>query len=271
VDYYWRDYTDLPNAPIPRAYDAAYSEAQGGYHILMDDLSATHQPARGRAPTLTYGLALAESLAALHAHWWGAKCPPRPTATAIRRFAQMGRQGSELIIAACASELEPHWPASIEHAFGAYLARLIVRAEESRGFTLIHGDVHPGNVLVPIAGDRPLYLVDRQPFNWSLTTLLGVYDLAYALVLYWPPEVRRALEVTVVRHYHDCLIQRGVTDYPWPQLWDDYRLCAVMGVYVSTEWCRTELRLDTHRYWMPMLQRTLTAMDDLYCGELIRE
>ena len=36
--------------------------------------------------------------------------------------------------------------------------------------------------------------------------------------------------------------------YAWEQLWDDYRLCVMMCVYVATEWCRTELRLDTHQY-----------------------
>ena len=29
-----------------------------------------------------------------------------------------------------------------------------------------------------------------------------VYDLAYAMVLEWPVEVRRALEEPVLRHYH---------------------------------------------------------------------
>jgi hypothetical protein len=29
------------------------------------------------------------------------------------------------------------------------------------------------NILVPRQGDRPIYLIDRQPFNWSLTAWLG--------------------------------------------------------------------------------------------------
>lgn len=270
VNYYWRDYASLSDAPIPYAYDAVYSEAQGGYHILMDDLSVTHLPARGRTPTRAYGYALAESLAALHAHWCGAGCPPRPAAAAIRRFAGMGQHGADLIIKACAHELKAHWPSSVERAFSHFLPLLIERTTDARGFTLIHGDVHPGNILVPATGERPLFLVDRQPFTWSLTTWLGVYDLAYALILYWPPELRRAHEEAILRHYHTCLVQRGVADYSWAQLWNDYRLCAVMGIYVASEWCRTELRMDTHPYWMPMLQRTLVALDDLRCMELLR-
>lgn len=89
------------------------------------------------------------------------------------------------------------------------------------------------------------------------------------MVLYWDVEIRRALELPVLRHYHKCLIGQGITGYTWEQLWDDYRLCLMMCVYVATEWCRTELRLDTHQYWMPMLQRTLTAADDLQCMDLL--
>ena len=67
VHYYARDYLDLKNPLIPTCCDTASSEA--GYHILMDDLSATHQ---ARAPvTLEYAIGVAEALADLHAHIWG--------------------------------------------------------------------------------------------------------------------------------------------------------------------------------------------------------
>jgi hypothetical protein len=274
VNYYQRDYVDIRNVPIPRAYNAVYSEAQGCYHLLMDDLSDTHVTARNQTPTLGYGKALAESLATLHAHWWG---QPRlleigeriPNAQRIQWFANMGKLGASLIIAACKDELKAHWPEAIKRIYDAHPRLMVQRTHNDVGFTLIHGDVNRNNILVPIDRARPLYLIDRQPFNWSLTIWLGVYDSAYALVLYWDAEVRRALERPVLRHYHECLIRQGITGYTWEQLWDDYRLCVMMGVYMATEWCRTELRMDTHPYWMPMLQRTLTAMDDLHCIDLL--
>jgi hypothetical protein len=89
------------------------------------------------------------------------------------------------------------------------------------------------------------------------------------MVLHWDVEIRRALDVPVLRHYYECLIRRGIALYIWKQLWDDYRLCVMMGVYVATDWCRTELRIDTHQYWMPVLQRTLAAVDDLHCTEVL--
>src|SRR5262245_31849910 len=61
VDYYGRDYVDLPAAPIPRCYDAQFSEEPRAYHILMEDLSATHTNTWERTPTLEFGYAVAEA------------------------------------------------------------------------------------------------------------------------------------------------------------------------------------------------------------------
>jgi hypothetical protein len=71
VQYYARDYVGLYWAPIPTCYDIAYAAARRWYHILMDDLSATHRDNRKATPTLAYGQAVADALAALHAYRWG--------------------------------------------------------------------------------------------------------------------------------------------------------------------------------------------------------
>lgn len=269
VDYYIRDYIGVPDVPLPRCYDAAYSETLGRYHVLLDDLSATHAEARTKIPTLDYGLALAEGFAAMHAHWWGAeKNAPIPSADAINRFVGIAQPGSEHILAAVADQLEPHWPAAIRELFVKHPPLLIERTQNPSGFTLIHGDANWNNILVPIAADRPIYILDRQPFDWSLTTWLGVYDLAYAMILDWDIDVRRQLEQLVLQHYHQQLIQRGIRDYAWEQLWDDYRLMAAMTVYIPIEWCRGQFNADTLPTWMPMLQNAMTAFDDLACAKL---
>ena len=51
VSYCAHDYADLPAAPIPKCYDAVYSAELQAYHILMDDLSATHQDNKHVLPT----------------------------------------------------------------------------------------------------------------------------------------------------------------------------------------------------------------------------
>ncbi|MGH2536164.1 MAG: hypothetical protein ACRDHL_02090 [Candidatus Promineifilaceae bacterium] len=273
VAYYRRDYVDVPAAPLVRCYDAAYSEEQQRYHLLLDDVSETHIPAFEKAPTLAYGLALAEGLAALHARWWGAKgvqaaSAPIHDAAHILRFVEFGAAGVAPILAQFSTELRAHWQTLIKEIYVHHPQAIIARTADASGFTLIHGDAGPYNILVPREGDRPIYIIDRQPFDWSLTTWLGVYDLVYAIVLDWDAEVRRRLERPVLAHYHEQLIQQGVTGYTWEQLLIDYRLCAPMGVYVATEYCRGGANERGTFPWLPMLQRSLTACDDLRCTEL---
>jgi hypothetical protein len=273
VDYYGRDYVDVPGAPLLRCYHAAYSARMHRYHILLDDVSDTHVQAADKEPTLEYGLALAEGLAVIHAHWWGAlrlaeAAAPIHSADHIRRFAAIAEPGAGHIINGLPAALRPTWPDAIRALFARHPQAMIDRTKDANGFTLIHGDVGHRNVLVPREGDRPLFIIDRQPFDWSLTTWLGVYDLAYAMVLDWPVEARRRHEVAILERYHTELRDRGVNNYTWDQLFYDYRLCVPTGVYVATEFCRGGLNERWASVWLPMLQRSLTASDDLACDEL---
>jgi hypothetical protein len=273
VTYYTRDYLGVPDAPLIRCYHAAYSPELQRYHLLLDDLSETHIAATDLTPTLDYGLALAEALAALHAPWWGAAKlaqidAPVHSPAHLRRFVEIAQPGVGHIVARFTADLAPHWPALIQELFAHHPQALIARMQDDNGFTLIHGDAGCTNILVPRQGVRPLYLIDRQPFDWSLTTWLGVYDLAYAMVLDWEVEARRSLEIPVLKRYQEALVQRGVSGYPWERLWDDYRLCAAMGVYIATEYCRGGVNERYTWVWLPMLQRALTACDDLDCQAL---
>ncbi|MEZ4767874.1 MAG: hypothetical protein R2844_05545 [Caldilineales bacterium] len=67
VDYYTRDYVDVPDAPLLRCYDGCYSPVSSAITCCWRTLSSTHVTALEKVPTLAYGLALAEGLAALHA------------------------------------------------------------------------------------------------------------------------------------------------------------------------------------------------------------
>ena len=273
VNYYARDYVGLSCAPIPRCYDAVFSGAERRYHLLLDDLSETHIEAKHREPTAAYGLVLAEALACLHAHRWGARRlgefgDRMPDEAAVNRFVEVARPGAGHILGAFSGQLKAHWPAAIYEILAAHPRAMANRAADDNGFTLIHGDPNWNNILVPRRGERPLYLIDRQPFDWSLTVWLGAYDLAYALVLDWDIDKRRRHETAIVRHYHDQLLARGVAGYGWDRLWDDYRLSVAICVYVAIEYCRGGINHEWTDAWLPMLQQALTACDDLNCREL---
>lgn len=272
VDYYTRDFIGVEGVPLVHCYNAVFSEELHRYHLLLDDLSETHIEAELKTPTIEYGLALAEGLAAMHAHWWGAHQFEKVGATMhsaghIRRFVEISGSGVDNLLYHYSADLESHWPDAIRTFYAKHPRVIIERTKDDRGFTLVHGDPGQKNILVPRTGDRPIYIIDRQPFDWSLTTWLGVYDLAYAMVLDWEIEIRRQLEIPVLKHYHDQLIKNGVTGYSWEELYDDYKLCVAMGVYVGTEYFRSGVNSPWVSIWLLMLRRALTACDDLGCDK----
>jgi hypothetical protein len=166
VRYYTRDYVDVPDAPLVRCHDAAHSTDDHAYHLLLDDLTATHVEATGRRPTLEYALALADGLAAMHARWWGAD----RLATAsqqihdpahVQHFVDIAAPGVPHVLEHCTSELATHWPDLISQVIARHPATMIERTRTANGFTIIHGDPGCTNILVPHTGiqaalpDRP--------------------------------------------------------------------------------------------------------------------
>jgi len=184
----------------------------------------------------------------------------------IHWFVDIAESGVGPLLKRIATELEPNWPEAIRTLYARHSQALIERIRDDNGFTLVHGDVGHHNVLVPRDGDRPIYIIDRQPFDWALTTWLDVYDIAYAIVLDWEVETRRNLEIPILKRYHDQLVSYGIKGYSWEQLYDDYRLCAAMCVYVATEYFRGGVNGQWVSEWLLMLRRALTACDDLDCS-----
>ena len=56
---YTHDYVDVPDAPLLRCYTAAIDEGIQRYHLLLNDVTATHTDARDVKPTRDYAFALA--------------------------------------------------------------------------------------------------------------------------------------------------------------------------------------------------------------------
>ena len=268
VTYYTRDYVSLPNAPLVRCFAAADDHQQQRYYLLLEDLSDTHKPAYDVRPTLEYGLTIAEGLAMMHAHWWGEDRlgtinTQFHDADHLKEFVAVGEEGIEHVNAVFADRLKSNWPALIDEIFEKLPAVLSQRGRETRNFTLIHGDPNPSNILVPHTGVSPLYFIDQQPVDFSVTVWSGLYDLAYVMALYWPTILRRELETPVLRHYHNKLIERGVDGYSWDDLWHDYRLATAIMVPMAVEYMCDGGHPDWNEFRFGLVQRTLTAFEDL--------
>lgn len=223
VDYYTRDYVDLPGAPLIPCYDAHY-EAGKGYHILLEDLSETYADRKVVAPTLEYALALATALARLHKHQWG-KGTPRSSGDWAAYFDHI-RPGVPNLEAATGLTLSAN--------FDRHAEQLVQRWSNPIGLTLLHGDVNPTNVLTPRDADFPIYILDRQPFDWAILYGLAASDLAYAVVPWWPYDFRKEHEEAILRCWHEAL---DAPEYSWELAQDDWELSVEHCLHVPIEWC----------------------------------
>ena len=247
VDYYLRDYRDMSDAPLVQCFDAQY-EGGAGYHLLLEDLAASHTDRKEIAPTLAHGLALAEALGRLHRHHWQRQ--PGPDSAALDRYFDEIRPGLAPLEHATGQALREHFDLH-EQAFRR-------RWAQPQGMSLLHGDLNPTNILCPRRAEAPLYFLDRQPFDWSLTYGVAASDLAYAMIPWWPEPTMAACELAVLRRWHEALEQ---PDYGWEEAKADWRLSVRQCLNVPIEWCSKPATLESMRWlWQAQFTRVQHAL-----------
>ncbi len=277
VRYYRVLTTGLEPSPAPRCYHAAYSEAAGRYHLLLEDLSVTHVPCWDIVPTLATAGPAVDALARLHARWWDTPGLPEaagkmPTEAVIQRYVAAAEGGLTSMLAK--AELSVEDRDLVHQVFDKHPPLMIRRARGGSAphLTCIHGDPNPGNILVPreMGAEGKAYLIDRQLYDWSLSAWIGASDLAYMMVHWWPVQARRELQAALLDRYHQQLQAHGIPGYTLQDLWDDYRLSAMQSLYVAACWCADAAEREAFAWvWRPQLQKTLAALHDLQCTELL--
>ena len=103
---------------------------------------------------------------------------------------------------------------------GPQLAR-IMAYQKANPYTLIHHDYHLSNLIfVTKNGTTKVLVLDWQ----DLSIGRGPTDVALLLGSSLGIEDRRRHEQELLKLYHATLSEHGVTNYPFAQCWDDYRL-----------------------------------------------
>lgn len=254
---------------VVRCFDAEYSEEGRRLHILLEDMDETHlsEPPSQLPPTTENCYSIVEAIATVHAAWWNDPPwlvfgidPPNEQAIEVRIADVTNRV--ERFAAFLGDRLSPE-RATMYRAVTASLPRLYVRLRDPLGYTVVHDDLHIGNLLYPRdpAVDS-VRIIDWQ--TWHVD--LSVKDLAHMMAVFWFPETRRRLELPLLRRYHECLESNGVRGYSWDNCWADYRLCVLRKLFhPAWQW-------DTGHHpniWWNHLERVWNAFDDLGCAELV--
>lgn len=274
--YYTEIAPKIPNAPQPICYHAAHDKQNGHYHLLLEDLSDTHEENWPIPPSETHSPPVIDALAQLHASWWNHPSLPQvgnlPTPEQIELYTTFPAKGEAYLLETMKDTLSKQEIEMVQTIFAKLPQALQKRARGSQTFTIIHGDMNPGNILSPKQENGRVYLIDRQLFSWNLSIWLSVSDITNMIIHWWSPQIRRELERPLLQRYHQQITQLGVTDYSFDELWQDYRLCAMQSLYIVGAWCADPIeRTEFAWVWQPQLQKILQACQDLNTIELLTD
>jgi len=212
---------------------------------------------------------LVQGLAHVHATWWNE--PQLGTAFGERLTQQQA--------IATRQRLEATFPHFLDYLGDALLpaqrmayeqilassfwSRRVDRLCSLRQVTLIHGDAHTGNVMLPRnTSHGRVILIDWH--RWEINT--AAIDLAFFIALHWPSQLRTIREQSLLRHYHEHLLRYGVRHYSWEDLWRDYREAVIIMTLIPIGQFRRNMPAGV--IWFG-LQDSMAAFYDLQCAELL--
>jgi len=134
-------------------------------------------------------------------------------------------------------------------------------ADQWRGtpVTLVHGDVHSGN-LYKLPESRGIGLIDWQLIQRGCWAQDVAYHLGAALSI----EMRRAVERDLLDHYFNYLASSGGPRIEREEGWNNYRMAMLYGYYL---WAITQ-RVD-RPIILEFVQRLGTAVVDLDSFRLV--
>ena len=250
----------LSSPPIVRCVAAAPSSTGHQWLVLEDHRSTHTNPPWPHPPSRCEAEGAVSALAHVHAHWWeaptlGSTVGVLHTDVSLRKMVADIAGQLPRFLDALGDTLPRRDRRLLETVFGSSLAPWL-RLTDARALTVTHGDAHTWNFLFPRSGAGLPYLIDWQ--LWHLD--VGARDLAFMIGLHWDPGLRQDLERPVLHLYHRRLVDGGVTNYSFDDLWLDYRRCAVRNLTFPIILWRRGLPPEA---WRRRLDCALAAYRDL--------
>lgn len=269
VEFYNQVAPRLPVGLVPRCFDAAWNAETNEWHLVLEDLTATHLPATTwpLPPTLEQCEIIVGSLAGVHAKWWdnpnlGVSVGTRLDANALEQnrqtfaghFARFTDQFGDRI---------PLERRGLYDRLADAAPRLRQRYLSHHNVTIVHGDAHVWNCWLP----RDAEAEGARFFDWDSWHIdVGTSDLAYMMAMHWYPDRRRRCEPLLLDRYHETLLAHGVGGYDRRALQDDYRLSVLLRIMTPV---RQAAAVIPPVIWWNNLERIFMAVDDLGCRELL--
>ncbi len=227
VDFY-RDVAPRLTMNLPRTFHLEVSDSGEYFLILMEDLSPAEQGDQlaGCSPEVARAAVL--QLVGLQAPIWcdaplGSRFMDKPGSF----FADMHKVYNGALpgfLDRLAHRLDPEEVAIISDLARSTSAPLYLPV--GTPFCLEHRDFRPDNIMIDLSRQEPrIITVDWQ----GMRTGRPLNDVCIFLAAGVEPDVRREIEVDLIREYHSGLVNAGVRDFSWEQCWHEYRRAAYAG------------------------------------------
>jgi hypothetical protein len=269
VAFYTQLAPKMPAQLVPRCFDGNFDEDSLAWHLLLEDLTDSHEIATTwpLPPSREQAMAIVTALARMHAAWWdhaglgesvGTWMSTDDGAKLMETFAGHYDRFADLLGDRLSEERRLLYRRFIEQS-----GRLFERYHSRRNVTIAHGDAHIWNFLLPRAGvSDTVRIFDFD--QWRINVPTG--DLAYMMAMQWYPERRQALERPLLNRYYETLLEHGVTGYTRGALDQDYRR-SVLWHITRPVWMWS-INIPPVIWWNN-LERVMLAVDDLGCEEFL--
>lgn len=232
IDSELRFYEDnvWPDRPVPECLDKG--KTADGYWILMEDLTETHRLAVKMPITEAYATDLGTAIGRLHRGRNG--CSDKPK---IEPYLEHIEKGLRMLGGTWRDDLRTN---------------LLLQLEHRELFGEIHGDLNPTNLLVAPGDVR---VIDRQPFEWSITHWSLAADLAGAITHVWEPADRIAHEGTAIAAF---IASSG---FPADLVRRDYEWSRWLSAGIVADWIGDENDRERMRWlWEAQWRRFRAAV-----------
>jgi hypothetical protein len=268
VSFYRRVAGETPPGLLPRCYEAEV-EPTGRWRLMLEDLTASHDAIGDwpLPPPIERWHAVVDAHARFHAAWWDDRRLGVSVGTFLDESGVLDRSLAAMPadLATFADRLGERLSPERRRRYERLIAaapRLLDRYRSHRHLTIVHGDAHVWNAMLPRSDDEGVRLVDWDA--WRVDTATD--DLAYMLALHWYPDWRQRYERDSLHRYHDALVRHGVTGYTFDALWQDYRLSVLWQI--TTPMWQANHGIPSWIWW-GHLERSMRAVEDLDCLELL--
>ena len=257
--------------PTPTCYYSDVNTETGMHILLLEDLAPARSGSRVAGCSLDQAEIAVSHIANFHATWW-----EKPQLEEISWLTDV-----DFDPVALSDAHDRWWPDFLRQAehrlpdpikeigerLGQHRAN-IMRHLGTSPRTLLQGDYHLDNLFFGTPeGGLPFAVVDWQRMGRGR----GVGDVAEFLGGSLQPDDRRAIEMDLLRAYHQILVDNGIQGYTFEQCLHDYRLSLLLrfGALISTIAAMPFTREQIQIHIDILLPRNSAAILDHNAGELL--